>query len=242
MSYYPTRRRTYARRPYTPRRRNYSRARYTRSAPRVTVGRGFKGVYNRSPAEKKFVDTGSSGNFDDAAAVILPINVIDEGTSVSQRVGRKVCIKSVQIRGRIGINKSSTVVNPIGVRCMLVWDKQTNGAVPTISDILDASDEPYAFMNLDNRERFVVLMDKQYSFAGNQSSTLGQDSSTPVVANIKKYKALPPNQYTIFDGTGAGIADISTGAIFLVLVSDYGSAGAGACNRELRMRIRYTDA
>lgn len=210
------------------------RRRYYGTAPKVSIGRGFKGVYTRPSVEKKFVDSGFTTNVDDSNPGVLPINVINEGTSVSQRIGRKVCIKSVQIRGSLWMNNGSPIA--AGARLMLVWDKQANGVLATVPEIIGAVGDPYAFMNLDNRERFVVLMDKQYTFFA-----AGTSGVAPVVANIKKYKNLPPTSYTIYDGTGAGIADISTGALLMVLVSD-AQNGLSVCTPDLRMRIRYTDA
>lgn len=236
---------TYYRKPFTQRKSTSSTkgrtSRYYQSAPKVAVGRGFKGVYNRPPAEKKFVDTGFNTAVADNAPAVLPLNIINEGTSVSQRVGRKVAIKSVQVRGKIVL--TGTNDTGVGCRLMLVWDKQVNGVIATAPDILsDAQgDDPYAFMNLDNRERFVVLMDKQYTFAPMDYATVTPNSPGPISYNVKKYKSMAPDTYTIFDGTGAGIADISTGALLMVMVSDAANA-SNVVLPYLRFRIRYTDA
>ena len=206
-----------------------------RGAPSDRVGRGFRGTYSRSQVEKKYVDTASATYVCDTTGTVTCLNLCNEGTGVSQRVGRKICMKSVQVRGIVDPVDGAT--NACNARIMLVWDKQVNGVIATIAEILSAATSN-SFMNLDNRERFVVIMDKQVS-VGAFNNTTGYAQS-PTVHTINKYKKLPMGSFTIYDGTGAGIADINTGALYLVTIGNQvageGARFVGAC------RVRYTDS
>jgi len=205
-----------------------------RGAPADRVGRGFRGTYSRSQVEKKYVDIASAQYAADTTGTVTALNLCNEGTGVSQRVGRKICMKSVQVRGWI---TQETAQQPCMVRIMLVWDKQVNGVIATIAEILSAATSN-SFMNLDNRERFVVIKDKHYTL-GTRNSTSGTavaDKSVSEPINI--YKKLPEGSFTIFDGTGAGIADINTGALYLVTIGSAADAGLAV----LATRVRYTDS
>ena len=70
-------------------------------APVVKVGYGYRGDYTRSSIEKKFKDISQTAYGCDTTGSVTVLNSIDEGTGVSQRVGRRVCMKSVQLRGFI---------------------------------------------------------------------------------------------------------------------------------------------
>lgn len=217
----------------------------TSSAPRVKVGRGFYGDSTRSTAEKKFVDTTVTGDCSTTGSVTA-LNLVDEGTGVSQRVGRKICMKSVQLRGQIrpedALTTGANCTIPTHVRVMIIWDKQVNGVIATIAEILSAATSQ-SFMNLNNRERFVVLMDKAMLVGPQIMDTTATQSVAAVgVAGriINKYKKFPQSTFTIFDGTGAGIADINTGGLYAVCIGDR-AAGAAAIGN-LVARIRYTDA
>jgi len=204
-----------------------------RGAPMDSVGRGFRGNYTRSQAEKKFVDIAAANYAADTTGAVTPLNLANEGSGVSQRIGRKITIKSVQVRGYI--SHESTTNGVVLTRVMLVWDKQVNGVAATISEILSASTSE-SFMNLDNRERFVVLKDKHVTL-GVRDQTAGLiDKSVSQPINI--YKQLPAGSETIFDGTGSGIADVNTGALYLVTI---GSAGTGSV-LHCATRVRYTDS
>lgn len=238
---YATNRRTY-RQPYrkTPR-RSYASAYIPsdyggiRGAPADRSGRGFRGTYSRSQAEKKYIDIQSAAYECDTTGSVVALNLCDEGTSVSERIGRKICIKSVQIRGFLLPQDGQ--VSSASCRVMLVWDKQVNGVIATIAEILSASTS-HSFMNLDNRERFVVLMDKMFSFGiSDTTMPLGNGPSTAVV---NKYKKMPEGSFTIFDGTGGGIADVNTGALYLVTIGN-NQAGLGR-NLVAATRVRYTDS
>jgi len=189
---------------------------------------GFWGVKSRSADEKKFVDTEINGDIT-TTGIVTPINLIATGTDFFERIGRKVLIKSFQVRSFMGLEN---INNASGVRLMLVYDKQTNGALPAIGDILGipiASNPFVAMLNLNNRDRFVILWDKIYRM----------DLGSGIVTVLKKYKKL--SHETVFSGTTAAIGSIATGGLYLVQIGSV-AAGTTDVDQSSVVRIRFQDA
>jgi len=94
-----------------------------------------------------------------------------EGPGINQRIGRKVKVYKIKIRGVIessALNNSSDPVPSPAVRILLVQDMQTNSvqaqgedvmATPTVSTTQLAFCQ---FQNINNFGRFKVLKDKVY--------------------------------------------------------------------------------
>jgi len=221
-SYYGRYRSPYRRQRFLRRARYYSGR-----VPLAT--RGFKGYEGRKVQEEK--------NYKDYNLALTPtltvptidlISGVAQGTSVSERVGRRICIKSVQIRALMRSVYSSDQVTAASFladswRIMLVWDTQVNGVAPTINDILTVSAAGYAssLTNLNNRERFKVLMDKvgDYSFCGGVSDgPASQEDQTAAQHQFKKY--IKMNHIVTFNsGTTDVVGSITTGALWLVCIS-----------------------
>lgn len=163
------------------------------------------------------------------------------GTTSKTRLGRKACIKSVQVRGICFSNfianysyttpttATMTMTTPGAAfatdicRLMLVFDKQANGAVATLAQILNSA-VARSHLNIDNRDRFRILKDKTFQLEGGNGDTTkywywgGRQSHA-----IKIFKKL--NLETTFNsGTAGTIADISTGALYLVSAGAYATA------------------
>jgi len=206
-------------------------------APAVDIGRGFRGIYERSTSEKKYVDNKSFASPCDTTGLGTPLNLIEEVTGVVDRIGRKVCLKSFQVRGTF--RPVDTGVNFTFARVMVVFDRQTNGALPTISAILQNATS-LTFNNLNNRERFVTLMDKCFAlgpYSTTATQTISPANGSFTFVNI--FKRLPPNTETIFGGSGDTIADIMTGGLFLVTIGDMATGDSWVM--QTATRVRFTD-
>lgn len=248
-SYYPRRRRFGYRRRFFARRLRY----FSRRVPLAT--RGFKGYEGRRVQEEKnYKDFEFNLNPTGITPTISLINGVAQGTGVSERVGRRICIKSVQIRGMLrtayqSANVTSAVINISDAwRIMLIWDTQVNGVAPGITDILNGiTSGTYfeALTNLNNRERFNILMDKtgNYSYTGGvPDDVTSQESTTSATHAFKKYKKL--NHIVTFNsGTTDQVGSITTGALWLVCIStSFGLTSGVTTVWNVDTRIRYTDA
>jgi len=189
---------------------------------------GFWGVTARTGDERKFTDT-IDGSDVSSAGQVTPVNLVATGTDFNNRIGRKIIIKSFQVRSIFTLEDPT---EPNAIRCMLVYDKQTNGNLPGIADILDtatAANAQAAMVNLNNRDRFVILMDKIYR--------LNIGAQTNMV--FKKYKKL--NHETVYSGTTAAIGSIATGGLYWVTLGNR-AAGVVDVDQASTCRIRFVDA
>ena len=204
--------------------------------PFVTTNHELK-VQDLAPATYQVNTTGS--------ITLLAVPIV--GADYNARVGRKIVLKSLYIRGRVYLEWDTTlaVVSCLGqqARMIIVVDNQPNGAAPAITDILNTA-EPSSQLNLNNRDRFRILCDKEYFFDPVALSTTANQSVAAMNRtgyNIKVYKRL--NQEMIFNSVNGGtVADIASGALYMVWL---GSIAAGTnvdTNAFVSTRVRYADS
>lgn len=187
-----------------------------------------------SSVEMKNLDIAGNNQNYDSTGTLTPINLIGESLTNSGRVGQTVCIKEIELHR--DFNPANTYTSPSqACRTMIVYDRQPNGALPAITDILTSSTS-LSFYNVNNRGRFVIVSDNIEDVcigggAGTQSLFIHPSLKT------KMKVSLP----VIFGTANANIAAINTGALLLITI---GSETAGATNTLLanfHTRILYTD-
>lgn len=138
-----------------------------------------------------------------AAGAITVLNEIAQGTDDENRIGRSTATKSVYYNFVLNFGTGAV---PNCIRHMLVWDRQSNGVAPAVTAILDVNSQPVtAPLELDNRQRFVVLADERYTLSPNGD----QIRFCSGFRNI--------NQKTTW---ADGVDVPSTGALLLLMVSD----------------------
>jgi len=205
----------------------------------VAATRGFAPQYGSRgiPVEKKVIETAVQSTGLVNTGVITLLNGVAQGDDFDSREGRQITVKSVQVRGYFD-KLVYTDQAAAHCRMLIIMDQQTNGAAPTMADILQDADEPLSFMNLNNRERFKVLADV-HTVLGAQNATGGFALTTQGDnAWFDIYKRVSFN--TTFGGTAATVASIQKNAIFAVLLSDDAVNTISRCN--WIARVRFTDA
>jgi len=205
----------------------------------VAATRGFAPQYGSRgiPVEKKVIETAVQSTGLVNTGVITLLNGVAQGDDFDSREGRQITVKSVQVRGYFD-KLVYTDQAAAHCRMLVIMDQQTNGAAPTMADILQDADEPLSFMNLNNRERFKVLADV-HTVLGAQNATGGFALTTQGDnAWFDIYKRVSFN--TTFGGTGATVASIQKNAIFAVLLSDDAVNTISRCN--WIARVRFTDS
>jgi hypothetical protein len=194
--------------------------------------------------EKKYLDTRASagttvfafggGNNGTGAAFLQLCNGLILGTAATQRIGRQITMKSLLFRMVIN---ASAAGGPGVLRVLLVIDHQANGAAMTTVDLFEqpaVADVITSPLNLSNRERFRILMDKLYNIGGD----IAGSSVEPDTVHIEKFKKL--NLITTYNGGNAGnVTDIATNSLYLVCL---GTATAVSPVTNYDVRIRFTDA
>ena len=189
--------------------------------------------YNRKfvgQRETGYVDLASANYGMDTTGTVTLVATIPQGTSVSQRVGKKCVYKSFQIRG-FASNNSTTAINDCA--WMLVYDKRPTGALPSITDILVTASSR-SFNNDVNSNRFRILRRWDKQLVG--TSTTPADGVACTVDEYVKCKL--PIEFNAA-GTGA-IGDISLGAVYLVTCGS-NAAGLTAAALVIGIRTRFID-
>lgn len=155
------------------------------------------------------------------------LNGCIQGSGATNRIGRRITMRSIQLRGRIQVAATTTGASP--VRLIIFYDRQANGTAPTATDLLNA-DTISDFNNLSNNRRFVIVAEQIRSCIG----TAGPQS---IYFNMYKRIKL----ITEFNTGNAGtVGDIQTGSLYCLAYASAGIQVASlACN--VQTRVRFTD-
>lgn len=217
------------------------------------------GLYNLSTSSKeyKFVDVtlGTAGAETllpaSGAASFVLLNGLQLGTSAFQRIGNKIAMKSCYWSVVFALNSLNTVADAtsgtpqVPVRMMIVYDKQTNGSLPALSDLLSdksgIANATARFIdvnspnNLNNKDRFIVLCDKRFVLSA-------QGTGSRI---MKKYKKLSTSVAYKSGATVGNVTDITSGGLYFIAYVD-GDLGRNA-NPDIGVymtgdiRLRYQD-
>lgn len=179
----------------------------------------YRGVGRGARPELKFVDVSMTNFVNATTGTITLINGIAQGSDFNNRIGRKVQIKSILLNGNLfsGPPPSNAVQGVQGM-IAIIYDTQPNsGSLPAYTDIFQIAD-PNTVMNLNNRDRFKVLMKFRKGVNGWVSTVTPTVQGNPNNAIFSKYKKC--NLEQIFSATGNTIGGISTGALYFTSVGD----------------------
>lgn len=190
----------------------------------------------RDTGEYKSIDqTVGNATLDTTGSVTL-LNGCARGTDINEREGREIDLRSVQLRMNISA-RSEAIVDQT-VRVLLVYDRQTNGAAPGLTDIIRGG-TVCGMRNLENRKRFKILMD--YTVRLNANYTGGASLHTAANNGVFKDYYQRFNLPTTFNSGNAGtVADMATGSLYMVRVGEI-AAGTAAAEVDFCSRVRYTD-
>lgn len=167
----------------------------------------------------------------DATGTQTLLNGISPGNGASERVGMKICIKTVEIILRVKVTDGTGVDQD--QRLMILLDRQANGAAPAaLTDFLLAANitSPRA---LTNRKRFKTFWNKIYSL-----NASGESGSHRIYKAYLKFRRPIIVDYNA--GAAGTVADISSNALYLITLGSV-VAGATAGVAYGYIRLRYTD-
>ncbi len=199
---------------------------------------GFYGRYAGSGSEAKFFDTDVADAVVAANMTVNNLTVIAEGNGESNRIGRKITVKSIHIKGHITL-PATTASNATSdnVLCKLILDTQTNGTAMVAADLLD-TDVINSFNNLANSGRFKVLYQKWFAMntGGGGVATGAAYIFTEATRQIKVNKRC--NHVIEYDnsGTDGAIGTVRSNNLYWITQS-----ASGLCVIAATVRLRYTD-
>lgn len=209
---------------------------FTRTAgpyKRALLGRpGGRTLTLGGQIEKKYLDTGIGyATATTTGTVVSSLLAIPQGTTEVTRVGGKINVCNINMRGQVrGLTATGV---PGAVRWMLILDKQCNGAAPAVTDILTSA-AINSFLNMDNVDRFQVLKDKMIvnNFGAISPTPLWYLNTVLVKCN---YKCNIPIHYS---STTGAIAEIKSNNLIWLIISERSSS----VEYGLTARIKFTDA
>lgn len=199
-------------------------------------------------AEKKSYDLPAAAYQANTTAVFTPLCIPVTGDDIQNRTGRKVSMKNLYIRGIVQTESSaafpSTDHGGQLVRMIVFLDKQPTPATALVAtDILNASTS-VSHLNLNNRERFQIIADKQYSFDPyhfSNTATQSYASTTNQTRVIKLFKTLKDTS-VVFNATNGGtVADITSGALYMMTIGNIVAGTNNDGNFNVTTRVRFTD-
>lgn len=205
-------------------------------------------------SEKKFVDLGLTNIVFRLAAtppVAVSLCFPVQGAAAFNRVGQKITLKSLRIRGCV--TNILTAVQQ-GGRILVVYDRQANAALPLWTDVIGAVTSAgaattgiYDGNQLANRERFVILADEQMwlpsvtNTAGvlTNPGTINQVDKIGSMFNFERFIKLRDMSMQFNNTNGGTFADIQTGSLSIFCVVQTTDS---SYNLAFTARTRYSDA
>lgn len=207
---------------------------------------------SKKHSEKKNLDTdiaaaGLSTVPSLATATVYCLNLLNTGSSGITTVGRRVIMKSLLLRASIRMGTSlnaPAATASTSVRVMVVYDRQPNGSLATIAQLLGATTYGTASpLSLANSDRFTILLDEKFGIPGCCVVTAGTNVAVdePAPYFLDRYvKVGLPCEANGSAFTGA-ISGIATGGVFLLAWSDIAAANSPPVVDCAMSRIRYID-
>lgn len=162
----------------------------------------LRGIIN---SEKKKHDTvmASFTNIDTNGQLVLQVNQISQGDTITQRTGNSILAKYLSVRGTVFLNGLTNAVFTVYV----VQDNQQIGDTPpTFGDIF-TQNFGHALLNSNTVGRYSILASKRYALNSGTGQTYLFDQDIPL------------NHHIRFNGTTA--SDIQKGGLYVLAVSDY---------------------
>lgn len=157
-------------------------------------------------AEQKIADTANAPVVSNAGAVTL-LSGVAQGDGDFQRNGNQIKAHSSYFRGLLAINGTATRTF---CRVMIFFDKESRGAAPGVTDVLQVASVESP-LNIENAGwRFVIIHDKTYALSIN-----GPETKTTVL-----FKDFGLKHHIRYLSAGGAAADQGTNAIWLLLISN----------------------
>jgi len=218
------------------------------------------GLLRQTGSEKKVIFTGTADAINGAmvlntTGLISCINLIQVGSSMFNRIGRKIEMRSIRLTCHIGIFTQTVATHsPDYARVVVIYDRQTNGALPTLNDMFQDTEQSNAntsdalsALNMNNRERFVTIIDKRFilpqmtNTAGVATNVYPTDTTQCPLAidEFRKLRGLTTHYKA--DSNPAGIGDVATGGLYFVTFTRQNASGAENHTGNWNCRLKYTD-
>lgn len=175
---------------------------------------------------------------------ITHVNIIRQADDLAARTGTRVFLRELTLRGYVSTSLPSTATNQLQRGTMfVVYDNAPNGALPVITDILDAAD-PSRMQRADYRDRFQILLRQHYllelsAYRGAAADILMASSDS--IRNVDL--CLPINRPSVWGESAANgaIATMRTGSLLIMWLGTSATATENLV-ANLFFRLTFTDS
>lgn len=178
---------------------------------------------------KWFDDTMSSTASIVNGTVIDSICKIPQGTNVSERIGNKITVKSISLRGYSYLDQQTTQLSNGLVRIILFIDKQSVGYTASVSDVLAVTDF-ISHVNLHNSDRFIILKDKVFDIELQTCTTASTEATWKPWQIYTKV-----NVDVDYAGSAAAIPTVNNIGVLLIASGNWVNGAIAST------RVRYID-
>lgn len=174
--------------------------------------------------ELKIIDFSQSSTVPNAGSIDC-LSLLGTGTGSNTRTGVSVKYDSLRLNWFVNCSTATTTATNQNIRIIIFKDHASNGAMPTIAQLLDSADVLSHFNN-DYKDRFRILSDRTFdlSFQGVRGRLITQ--------NIKL------GTHGFYSGSNNTIAEVRTENIFLCII---GSNATTETNYKVLSRIWFYD-
>lgn len=194
-----------------------------------------KQLISRS-AETKYIDTNITDDINDVGQ-FLCLNSCARGDDNDEREGRRITMRSLQVNFQLRTVADESLVN--ACRFMIVLDKEGQGTIPTVGDII-SSTTLQEFPNTNNLRRFSILYDKHITI-GTAATDTDAREDTKKQWSIKRKLGGQSGMRVDFNAGDAGThTDIEKGSLWLLYFSDQADS-TNEAHIEVYTRVTFTD-
>lgn len=202
-------------------RRRYRRRKSTAKKVGKSVKQYVKRKFDQMVEDKTFPTIALGSTAVSTSAGYVQCNSIRNGTDNGQRIGVRIRMKKIWFS--FSFNIDPTVLPAItggrNVRIMLVYDKQANGAVPTLTELLTNNtagrtwDSP---LEISGQKRYKILFDRNYFI-----SPLGMSANNATSTQVVRRSINLHNKVAVYNSDTFGdIRDINTGSLLMFTAAD----------------------
>ncbi len=180
--------------------------------------------------EKKHKDLSSNGNFaSDQTANSLTAMI--QGDASNQRTGLKITAKNVYVK--LLVQWVAGVTSSLGsCRYILFMDRNSQGATPSGTDLLESQSVQSLLNNINEGRRFIVLADKLFNNP-QPSTAVGYDKSVAF--------KIPLNKNVWYLDSSDNQSSLGRNQIYQICVGDNTIASGNAPAFSSETRVYYED-
>lgn len=167
--------------------------------------------------------------YDVAAPCAIELGDISQGTSETQRVGKRVRLVSLSLRGVLAWGTAAPV-NPLVVVILVVYDRYPTGSLPAVTDILEYG-APLQQNKAVNATRFRIVMRRMY----------GVSFTMQIPIPFEEFIDLKGMHTQYSSATNGSLANIREGALYLYALGNETAPYTSCATLDFTWRLRFVN-